>query len=363
MGTMVYTRRSRVPRCSALILLVLPWIVACGDETPAPLDAAGPLPDAGTPADAPPDGCVAQPFPSDERDIDILFVMSTSASMATIDGDGSADSRWATVSKAVTTFVAGRSGQPYGAGLLFFPMLSAGDGGTPTESCAAADYEILAASIAPLDESGGHGAAIEAALETRSLAGGNTLTAALTGGLRAAARAKERTGHVIQTVLVTDGTTDPCGGDITSAVAVAGEAFQRDRLETYVLGVGPNATNLDPIAVAGGTMRAYSATGNDGVAAALTTLGATMRRCHYFLPSSLPSNALVRINFLVDPGKNRQQINRTEDGTSCTQGQGWFYNSNTAPAYVIFCPVTCDALLERPELEVSGELWCFTAND
>src|SRR5262249_28118382 len=158
-------------------------------------------------------------------DIDILFLMSSSASMATIDGDASPDSRWAAASRAVRAFATMRSGRAYGAGLAFFPQRNAGDGGI-IESCAATDYETPAVAIAPLDDTGMWSVEIETALGARTVEGGNAMTAALTGALRAAARAKSRTGHVVQTVLVTDGTGDPCGGDVASAAAIAGEAFQ-----------------------------------------------------------------------------------------------------------------------------------------
>src|SRR5689334_5949218 len=129
----------------------------------------------------------------------------------------------------------------------------------PVEACTGDDYALPAVSIASLDADGSKAAEIGAALDAHPLQGANAMTAALAGGLRIAARAKARTGHVIQTILVTDGSSDPCGGDIASAAMAAGNAFQTDHLETYVLGIGPNAATLDPIAVAGGTFHAYTA--------------------------------------------------------------------------------------------------------
>ena len=365
MGVMQAKARRRALRHGrAVWLLAISWMMGCGDETPVDGDA-GMLPDAPIPTDAPRDapldGCVAQPFPSENRDIDILFVMSTAASMATIDGDASPDSRWASASKAVSTFTASLSGQAFGAGLSFFPVLRPGDAGTPVEACTSADYEPLAFSIGGLDADGERARAIDATLQARSLEGGSTLTAALTGALKSAARAKERTGHVILTVLVADGPADSCGGDVASAAAAAREAFARDYLETYVLAVGPDAKTLDPIAAAGGTFHVYSAD-SDGIGTALSALGASMRRCHFFLASTWPPYGAVRLTFAIDYGEpTRQFISRVDDGSTCSQMGGWFFNSNSTPAYAILCPATCEGLLQRPEREVSGMFGCLTA--
>jgi hypothetical protein len=354
-------RRPRITLLRARFWFAIPLLAGCGDPSPLEADDAGSLADAGTPrADVTADHCVAQPLTSDDRAIDVLFVMSTSASMATIDGETSPDSRWASASNAVRAFVARLNGERYGAGLLFFPLLVPTDGGAAVEACSSSDYEAPVVSVAPLDAAGAQAAAIDAALGAASLEGGNAMTAVLTGALKVAARVKGRTGHIVQTVLVTDGALDSCGGDVTSAAAAARTAFQTDRLETYVLGIGSNATNLDLIAAAGGTFHAYAATSNEGVASALSTLGATMRRCHFFFPMVLPPDAFLRMIFAVDYGKIGQELlSRFDDGSFCGPSAGWFLNSNVTPSYAIVCPTTCEALLQRPDREVSAMLGCF----
>ena len=144
--------------------------------------------------------------------------------------------------------------------MLFYPLLlPGGDGGTLVEACSGSEYAALEVPIAPLGADGAQAALFDAALGSRQLEGGNAMAGALAGALRLAARAKATSGHIIQTVLVTDGAPDPCGTEVPSAAAAAGEAFRTDHLETYVLGIGQGASNLDPIAVAGGTFHAYAA--------------------------------------------------------------------------------------------------------
>ena len=340
----------------SVFLLLLALTSRCGDSIPSQSSADTPA-DGG--ADATGDACGAQSLVSDERDIDILFLVATSASMATIDEDPSQGSRWVAVSSALRTFVTSLSGRRFGAGISFYPFLLGGDdGGSPVESCSVSDYRTTEVSIAALDPIGSHAADVEAALGPRLLAGGNAMAAALAGALRQAARAKASTGHIVQTVLVTDGAIDPCGGGVASAATAAADAFHTDYLETYVLGVGPDAKNLDPIGAAGGTFHAYTA-GNEGIAAALATLGASMRRCRFFFPMVLPESGFSRVDMLMEDGNSREHLSRLMDGSGCAQNRGWFYNSPTTPAYAIFCPATCDALLERPARRVSALLGCL----
>jgi len=350
-------RCPRLPCGCAVLLLALSVTLACGDPILPESDAAGTATDAGI--DAIGDACMAEPFTSAHRDIDILFVVATSASMATIDGDASQGSRWDAASSAIRALVAGLGGQQFGAGLLFFPLLvPEGDGGNLVEACSGSDYLAPALPIAPLDADGAHAAAFEQALGSRSLQGGNAMAAALAGALRQAARVKASTGHIVQTVLVTDGALDPCGAAVTGAATAADAAFQTDHLETYVLGIGPDGHRLDPIAAAGGTFHTY--TGNDAVAPALATMGAAMRRCKFFFPMVLPPSGFSRISMVIDYGKGGMGLlPLLLGGSSCQENQGWFYNSPTAPAYAVFCPATCDVLLQSPGREVSALLGCF----
>ena len=131
--------------------------------------------------------------------------------------------------------------------------------------------------------------------------------------------------------------------------------------ETYVLGIGPDASNLDPIAVAGGTFHAYAAFGNDAIASTLVTIGAVMRRCHFFFPMVLPPSALSLVSMGVDDGAGGREgcPPRVDDGSYCKDEQGWFYNSPLVPAYAMFCPATCRILLERIDREVTAQVACF----
>jgi hypothetical protein len=356
-------KRSRHGPAPLFCALTLALISACGDSTPPEGDAGGVVRDATSDvaADALLDGCVPQPFASDQRDIDILFVVSSSSSMSTIDDDGGRNSRWDEVASALRTFVTGLAGQRLGAGMLFFPLIVlGGDGGTPVEACAEADYSAPDVPIVPLEADGAQAMAFDAALAARSLQGGNTIAAALAGALKHAARAKGMTGHVVKTVLVTDDAVDPCGAAIADAAAVAGEAFRTYFLETYVLGVGPAASRLDPIAVAGGTFRTYAASDREPFASALATMGVAMRRCDFYFPMILSTSDFLRVVMTIDDGKSsRQPLPRFDGGADCANGAGWFYNSNLAPAYAIFCPSTCDALLQNRDREVSALLSCW----
>ena len=352
-------------RRRGIFQLALCLTSACGDPVVPQADAAGTLPDAQTdgaaPADANVDACVAQPFTSADRDIDILFVVATSASMATVDEDASQTSRWVAAAQALRVFVVNLGGQRFGAGMVFFPLLvPGGDAGTPVEACTGSEYLIPVVPIAGLETNGAHAQAFEAALDARALEGGNATAGALAGALRQAARAKASSGHIVHTVLVTDGTPDPCGPEVTGAAAAAGEAFRTDHLETYVLGVGPGATNLDSIAAAGGTFHAYSALADEGILSQFATIAATMRRCHFFFPMVLPDNQLFRVVMAIDDDMGgRQLLPRLEDGTYCRQNPGWFFNSPTSPAYAKLCSAACDAVLQHADRKATAQIGCL----
>jgi len=371
----------------AAFLLALPWTVTCGGPTDVDRDAAGhadATADVAVSADAVSDvptfldvtapgdvslrdsptrePCVAQPLTSDNRDIDVLFVVSTSASMATIDGEASSDSRASSVTKAVGTFMAGINGQAYGAGLLAYPLLEPDDGGIPVEACASVAYERPTVPVVALDASGVQAAVFQAELSRRTPRGGNPMAAALTGALKEAARVRRTTGHVVVTVLVTDGSADPCGANVAGAAAAAGQAFEGDHLETYVIGMGPDATKLDSIAAAGGTFHAYSAMGNEGSIAALSTVGTTWRRCHFYFPSDLPSNAFVRMIFAIDYQKPGEEILfLLLKGGDCSERGGWFVDTTPVPTSGTLCPSTCDMLLQRPERDTNAVIGCFSS--
>jgi hypothetical protein len=348
-----------LPHGRAVLLLLLSSLAACGNEAAFAPDAAKPPSDAGNEVDS--YSCVAQPFLSEIRDVDLLFVVATSASMSTTDADAGQGSRWEGASTAISSFVAGLGGQHFGGGMSFFPLLTpGGDGGTPVEACTGSDYSVPAVPIAPFEADGAHAAAFDAALGSRSLEGGNAMSAALAGGLDRAARAKGTSGHIVHTVLVTDGAPDPCGGGQADAVAAARDAFHTNHLETYALGIGPDAASLDPIAREGGTLHAYAALGNDAVAPALASMRDTMRRCHFYFPMVLSPSEAMRIVLAIDYETDRAQfLGMIDDGSRCGQTPGWFYDSSLGPAYATFCPAVCDELLAHPERVVSAVLSCL----
>jgi Mg-chelatase subunit ChlD len=117
-------------------------------------------------------------------------------------------------------------------------------------------------------------------VQVRWRGGGSTTTPALTGALQLAwAWQLTHDGRKMSVVFLTDG--QPTGCDATNTVSGAATVAQmyakgRPPIKTYVLGIGPDTGNLDPIAAAGGTQTAYIVTNATAapIAAALRTIAA-----------------------------------------------------------------------------------------
>ena len=85
-----------------------------------------------------------------------------------------------------------------------------------------------------------------------------------------------------------------------------------------------------------------------------------MRRCHFFFPMILSPSALPRVTMGIDNGAGgRAEVPKIDDGSYCKENSGWFYNAPAAPAYAMFCPATCNALLESADRKVTAQIACF----
>jgi len=97
-----------------------------------------------------------------------------------------------------------------------------------------------------------------------------------------------------------NGTSGGGGGgttDIAGTQDAIGQAFAAG-FKVYVLGVGPETTNLNQLADAGGTSSYYPATSPDALTAALSAIVGSVVSCTFGLTSApiVPSNVAVEFN-------------------------------------------------------------------
>ena len=121
-------------------------------------------------------------------------------------------------------------------------------------------------------------------------------------------------------------------------------------IPTYVIGVGPDAQNLNAIAVGGGTSQAIMVATNNpaqttaDLQKAIGQVRTSSLGCDYTLPTppngqTLDINA-VNVNY-TPPGGQSQTLPYSKD---CADPNGWHYDNPATPTLVQMCPGICATL-------------------
>ncbi len=318
-----------------------------GAKPPGPDGAGVPLADAG--ADHASDAalplqCLASSHQTHGVPTDLFFMVDKSGSMATVD-PGSDASRWVSVGRAMADFLGSDASAGLGAGIAFFPIAAAG--GAP--DCNPVDYATPVVPMAPLP---GPVRAISTAILTQALGRGTPTTPALQGayaytqGLQTAEPDRN-----VAVLLSTDGNPIQCGSDIATASAMASVgAAGTPPVRTYVLGIGPNLTNLNAIAQAGGTGHAYlvESGGADALTDALNAIRSDSIACEYVFPplnGVIVDGAEVSVHARVGLDGTSAALGQVANVLSCAVAGGWYFDSALRPASITLCPASCDPLL------------------
>lgn len=228
-----------------------------------------------------------------------------------------------------------------------------------SDSCTATDYSTPAVPIAMLPGAGG---AVSAALAAKQAYGNTPTSAALQGAVDAAkAYAEANPGHTVVAVLATDGFPTECDTDMNNVAAIAAAALAgTPSIKTYVIGVfsadeaALAQTNLDQIAVAGGTTTALIVTATASTTAqfvaAMNKIRGNALPCDYVLPkpaSGEPDYDKMNVQH-TDPGGKKTLLPNRSGAGACDASGGWYYDVSPTgggiPTKVILCPTTCDAV-------------------
>ncbi len=245
------------------------------------------------------------------------------------------------------------------------------------DSCAPADYASPAQPVAQLPFAS---AAVTASLAMRQ-PNGNTPTAAALQGAITAAKVQARTnpGHTVVVVLATDGIPDECApSDIPGIAGIASAAAGgAPAIRTFAIGVfTPDAiatgtADLDQLAAAGGTTKAFVINTNQNVelqfAAALAAIRGASLPCEYALPSpagGVPDYRKLNVQHTLANGTSAT-LPYVEDAAACnpTSG-GWYYDADPAeggtPTKILVCPASCGTLKTDVTGRVDVVLGCAT---
>jgi hypothetical protein len=297
--------------------------------------------------------CAAETQTADLVPLDLYIMLDKSGSM----GNGTG-SKWEAVTTAMQAFVNDTASAGIGVGLQYFP-------GSP--ECMDATYSTPEVPIAALP---GNASAIVSSL-TATVPGGQTpAKPALQGAV------DYMTGWLLQNpthagvvVLATDGQPNDCASTVDNVASIAqAAAGDTPPILTFVIGVGTSLTNLDQIAAAGGTKKAFivDTTGNvtQQFIDALNAIRGGAIACEYLIPKPEAGTidpGKVNVSYTPGDGSPAETFNYVKDEASCpANGDAWYYDNPANPTKVILCPATCDKVKQDSKAEVKVAFGCKT---
>jgi hypothetical protein len=300
------------------------------------------------------------------KPVNMFIMFDKSGSMSTaLSGGGT---RWSASTNALTSFFKDTRSAGLGVALRFFPddrpTAGCNDWSCSATACSSPLVPLgdLTATSAPGDT---QEAALVAAVAGTSAGGSTPTYPALDGSLRwAIAAAAADTNETYVTVLVTDGEPTECNTSTTAIRQLASNAYDNFGIRTYTIGIaGSNVTELNALALAGGTGKAFvvdggnSQTMQDQLAAALLSIAGTSASCSFNLPGAGTFDANnVSVTYKPGTGGATMTLNRVPNAATC--GAGWYYDDNDAPKVITLCPTTCTTVEADKGAVVESRLGC-----
>ncbi|MBL8606081.1 MAG: VWA domain-containing protein [Myxococcales bacterium] len=271
-------------------------------------------------------GAVAPP-------ISLVFMVDKSGSM----GGAQMSLRWTPAVAALNDFFADPASTGVNASLAFFPQTK--------NECSSASYSTPAVAMTALPSG-----AFAPALAANSPGSGTPTLVAETGAIEYAqsVAATLPPGEKVAIVLVTDGDPNDCSS--TPANVAAAAATVAADIKTYVIGVGPDAANLDQIATGGGTAphiqvnTTSAATTSADLRAAIGKIKAAQLGCEYGLPAP-PGGQTLDVNAVnVDYTPAGGALQTLPYSADCSNKGGWHYDNVATPTQIVMCPDICATL-------------------
>ena len=247
------------------------------------------------------------------------------------------------------------------------------------DKCDVPSYTAPAVEVAPLP---GAAAALVSSLNQHTPDGLTPTSGALAGAVaHAQALARANPTHKVVVLLATDGLPSECAPtDIAGVAAIAATAQAGSpAISTYVIGVfapeemAAAQANLDALAAAGGTGRAFIVSTNSqnvtqSFVAALNAVRTSSLACQYAVPGVAGGGQVdyfsVNVQFTSGAGQTVTVGNvKNRAGCSATQG-GWYYDADPAaggaPQTISICDTSCTQMRADPQGRVDVLLGCKT---
>jgi len=300
------------------------------------------------------------------KPVNMFIMFDKSGSMTTsLSGGGT---RWSASTDALTAFFKDTRADGLGVALRFFPddRPSVGCNESSCSATACSDPLVPLGDLTATSAPGDAQEALLVAAVAGTSPGGSTPTyPALDGPLRwGVARTQADPNEIYVTVLVTDGEPTECNTSTTAIRKLATDAYNGYGVRTYTIGIaGSNTTELDALALAGGTGKAFvvdgsnSSTMRDQLVAALLSIAGTSASCSFNLPGAGtfdPNN--VSVTYRPGTGGTMMTLPRVPNAAAC--GSGWYYNDNTTPTMISLCPTTCATVQADKGAVIETRLGC-----
>ena len=293
-------------------------------------------------------GCVAQVRRAEALPLDIYVLFDQSGSMSTPSGGGS---RLDAVRAATSDFLNAKESGGIGMGLGYFGYFPLGE-----TSCNPGDYSRPAVEIGQLPQQTG---SLLASLGSVAPTGETPTGPAIRGACSyVESWDRDHPGRSAKLLVLTDGVPEApisraqgCDPTLDDAVGATRDCVARTGTSVYVLGVGPNLSNLNHIAAAGGSGKAFIVDGDnvaDRVFEALNSIRNTALPCGFVIPEPPAGETLNfgEVNVVrTDPDGSRHPLYNVPDAAACdsTDG-GWFYEGEGTPERITLCDSSCQSV-------------------
>lgn len=279
--------------------------------------------------------------------------------------------RWEMVLGVLKSFFADPGAEGLGVALRFFPddrpVIGCIEVDCNPAACAVplVDIGTLTAAPAPEDQ---HEAALVDAVEASTprlppagemARGGTPTSVALDGALTwaAAHQALHVEGRTV-VLFVTDGQPAGCDQRIAAITAIAESARRASGVATYAVGLtdamgeGLKRDDMNALAVAGGTERAFfiqdGPTAAEELLATLSEIRGLALPCDFPMPEATSSGLeidprLVNVTYTSGDG-TETQFTKVPGAGDCGASRSWYYDDEDNPTRVVLCPSACDTV-------------------
>jgi hypothetical protein len=289
---------------------------------------------------------------------DLYFLFDKSEAMAKVDPPDTT-TRWLRAKAGFNTFIETEQlGLPIRTAFGFYPKLA---DGSVTPSCAVMDY---AAPVLDF-ESPRPAARWIQTIDKQTVGSESAALPALEGAYRHAAKwaVSPSPPNVPEDlppsiVLMMGATPTGCGSSVDALAASAAVAFKGPpRIRTYVVAIGPDARGLEPIAIAGGTDRVYSAPPRE-IGDALQRIARARNICDLpYVALSSTQNAALEMRARLVHTAPLAALPRVSGIESCATG-GWFVEPRADGILIALCPSTCAEIVDAPAGQAVAGLPC-----